>query len=54
MGNDQAWRSSENLRGLAAEFGLPLFLSMRGAASAIRRLIEFNRAYPDRLAEVRD
>ena len=54
MGNDQAWRSSESLRGLAAEFGLPLFLSMRGAANAIRKLIEFNRAYPDRLANVRE
>jgi acyl-CoA synthetase (NDP forming) len=54
MGNDQAWRSSENLRGLAAEFGLPLFLSMRGAANAIRKLIEFNRAFPDRLIGVRD
>jgi hypothetical protein len=54
MGNDQAWRSSENLRGLAAEFGLPLFLSMRGAANAIRKLIEYNRAYPDRLAGLRD
>jgi acyl-CoA synthetase (NDP forming) len=54
MGNDQAWRSSESLRGLAAEFGLPLFLSMRGAANAIRKLIEYNRAYPDRLAGLRD
>jgi len=54
MGNDQAWRASEGLRGLCAEFGLPLFLSMRGAANAIRKLIEFNRAYPERLAGVRD
>ena len=54
MGNDQAWRSSEGMRGLCAEFGLPLFLSMRGAANAIRRLIEFNRAYPERLVGVRD
>jgi acyl-CoA synthetase (NDP forming) len=54
MGNDQAWKSSEAIRGLCAEFGLPLFLSMRGAANAIRQLIEFNRAYPGRLAGVRD
>ena len=54
MGNDQAWRSSESMRGLCAEFGLPLFLSMRGAANAIRKLIEFNRAYPDRLVGLRD
>jgi acyl-CoA synthetase (NDP forming) len=54
MGNDQAWRSSESLRGLAAEFSLPVFLSMRGAANAIRKLIDYSRAYPDRLAGVRD
>jgi acyl-CoA synthetase (NDP forming) len=54
MGNDQAWRASESLRALAAEFGLPLFLSMRAAASAVRKLIDFNRAYPERLAGVRD
>ena len=54
MGNDQAWKSSEAMRGLCAEFGLPLFLSMRGAANAIRKLIEFNRAYPDRLVGIRD
>jgi len=54
LGNDQAWEASKGMRGLCAEFGLPLFLSMRGAANAIRSLIEFNRAYPDRLASVRD
>jgi hypothetical protein len=54
MGNDQAWKSSEAMRGLCAELGLPLFLSMRGAANAIRKLIEFNRAYPDRLVGIRD
>jgi acyl-CoA synthetase (NDP forming) len=52
LGNDQAWEASKGMRGLCAEFGLPLFLSMRGAANAIRSLIEFNRAYPDRLAGV--
>jgi hypothetical protein len=26
--------------------GLPLFLSMRGAATAIRRLIDYHRAHP--------
>jgi hypothetical protein len=54
LGNDQAWEASKGMRELCAEFGLPLFLSMRGAANAIRSLIEFNRAYPDRLAGVRD
>jgi hypothetical protein len=42
------------MRGLCAELGLPLFLSMRGAANAIRKLIEFNRAYPDRLVGIRE
>jgi hypothetical protein len=54
MGNDQAWKASEAMRGLCAELALPLFLSMRGAANAIRKLIEYNRAYPERLAGVRD
>ncbi len=54
MGNDQAWKASEAVRGLCAELGLPLFLSMRGAANAIRRLIDFNRDYPERLAGVRE
>ena len=50
MGNDDTWRASAELRGICAEFGLPLFLSMRGAAGALRKLIDFNQAYPDRLA----
>ena len=54
MGNDQAWQSSADLRKLCAEFGLPLFLSMRGAAAAIRKLVDFNSAYPDRLVGIRD
>ena len=54
FGNDQAWKASGAIRGLCAEFGLPLFLSMRGAANAIRRLIEFNRAFPERLAGIRE
>ncbi len=53
MGNDQAWKASEAVRGLCAEMGLPLFLSMRGAARAIRRLIDFNAAGPERLAGLR-
>ena len=52
MGNDNTWQSSAELRGLCVEFGLPLFLSMRGAARAIRGLVDYNRAYPDRLARL--
>ncbi len=54
MGNDQAWKASEAMRGLCAELGMPLFLSMRGAARSIRRLIDFARDYPERLTGVRD
>jgi hypothetical protein len=48
--NDNSWEASIDLRKLAAELGLPLFLSMRGAATALRKLVDYNRAYPERLA----
>jgi acyl-CoA synthetase (NDP forming) len=50
MENDNSWEASIDLRKLAAELGLPLFLSMRGAATALRKLVDYNRAYPERLA----
>jgi hypothetical protein len=50
MGNDHTWQSSAELRGLCVEFGLPLFLSMRGAATAMRALIDYNLAHPGKLA----
>ncbi|RLC93008.1 MAG: hypothetical protein DRI39_07030 [Chloroflexi bacterium] len=53
MGNDESWRASADVRALCAEFGLPLFLSMRGAAQAIRKLYDYSQAYPDRLAALR-
>jgi len=52
MGNDDTWRASAELRALCAEFGLPLFLSMRGAAVAVRKLIDYYQAYPDRFASI--
>ncbi len=52
MANDNTWQSSAELRGLCVEFGLPLFLSMRGTAAAIRKLIDYNQAYPDSLASL--
>lgn len=48
--NDNSWEASIDLRGLAANLGLPLFLSMRAAATALRKLVDYNRAYPERLA----
>jgi succinyl-CoA synthetase alpha subunit len=52
MGNDDTWQASAELRALCVEFGLPLFLSVRGAGLALRKLIDYNRAYPDRLASL--
>ena len=37
---------------MCLESGLPLFLSMKGAARAIRRLIDFNKAHPGMLDKV--
>ena len=50
MENDNSWEASIDLRKVASDLGLPLFLSMRAAATALRRLVEYNRAYPERLA----
>ena len=46
MANDTTWQMTAQLRALCADMGLPLFLSMRGAATAIRRLIDYHRAHP--------
>ncbi|MCX6000906.1 MAG: hypothetical protein NTU41_15355, partial [Chloroflexi bacterium] len=50
MGHDLSWQASSELRQLCAEWGLPIFLSMRGAAAALRRLFDYSQAYPDRLS----
>ncbi|MFC2000495.1 acetate--CoA ligase family protein [Chloroflexota bacterium] len=50
MANDNSWRASLELQQICVELGLPMFLSMRGAARAIRRLIDFSEAYPEKLA----
>jgi hypothetical protein len=47
MANDSSWRVTAELRALCADLGLPLFLSMRGAATATKRLMDFHRAHPD-------
>ena len=49
MGNDDSFAASIDVRGLAADLGLPLFLSMRGAAVALRKLVDYSMAYPERL-----
>jgi len=54
MGNDGTWQASAELRAICVEFGLPLFLSVRGAALALSKLIDYNRAYPDRMATLHE
>lgn len=50
MGNDASCEASIDVRGVAAEMGLPLFLSMRGAAVALRKLADYGAACPETLA----
>jgi succinyl-CoA synthetase alpha subunit len=47
VANDSSWQATVELRALCVDLGLPLFLSMRGAATAIRRLMDFHRTHPD-------
>jgi acyl-CoA synthetase (NDP forming) len=53
MGNDASCEASIDVRGLAAELGVPLFLSMRGAAVALRKLADYSAAHPERLIGLR-
>ncbi len=45
--NEDAWIPSRKLQQLYSDCGFPLFLSIRGAAKAIRRLREFYQKRPD-------
>jgi len=49
-GDNRSFEASIDVRQLAADMGLPLFLSMRGAAVALRKLAGYSMAYPERLA----
>ena len=49
LANESSRQASLRAQQMCLEAGLPLFLSMRGAAGAIRRLIEFGRAHPGML-----
>jgi len=49
MGDNRSFEASIDVRQLAADMGLPLFLSMRGAAVALRKLAGYSMAYPERL-----
>jgi len=46
IANEDSWRASLKLQGICIEDGFPLFLSVRGAARAINRLMEFDRLHP--------
>jgi acyl-CoA synthetase (NDP forming) len=46
IANEDSWVPSLKTQGLCIEAGFPLFLSMRGAAKAICRLVEFDRSHP--------
>jgi hypothetical protein len=50
IGDNRSFEASIDVRQFAADLGLPLFLSMRGAAVALRKLADYSMAYPERLA----
>ncbi len=50
MGDNNSFEASIDVRQVAVDLGLPLFLSMRGAATALRRLVAYGLAYPERLS----
>ena len=52
IANEDAWVASLKTQRLCIEAGFPLVLSMRGAARAIRRLMDFERAHPGMLAQL--
>ena len=54
IANEDSWLPSLKTQKLCIEAGFPLFLSMRGAARAIRRLMEFNKAHPDLVRALRE
>jgi hypothetical protein len=46
IANETSWKKSLKLQKLCVDSGFPLFLSVKGAARAIRRLMEFDRNHP--------
>ena len=53
IADEHSWLPSLRTQRLVIDAGLPLFLSMRGAAWAIRRLMQFSQAHPEPLAGLR-
>jgi len=54
LANEHTWVCTQSARELTVEAGFPLFLSVRGAARAIRRLVDFNTAHPEVLRALRE
>jgi len=52
--NEDAWVPSLKLQKLCIDCGFPLFLSIRGAAKAIHRLMEFNQRRPELVAALHE
>lgn len=52
IANEESWLPSLKLQKLCVDAGLPLFFSVRGAARAIQRLMEFDRRHPGMIDQV--
>ena len=54
IANEDSWKASLQLQALCIEDGFPLFLSVRGAARAINRLMDFNQRHPGMVADLQE
>ena len=54
MATNASWQVSWKIQELCLKERIPFFLTLRGAAQAIRKLIEFNKAYPEKLARLQE
>jgi len=50
IANEDSWLQSLKVQKLCLDSGFPLFLSVKGAAKAIRRLMDFDREHPGMIA----
>jgi hypothetical protein len=52
IANETSWKKSLKLQKLCIDCGFPLFLSMKGAARAIRRLMQFDDDHPGMVQKI--
>ena len=52
IANEDSWLKSLKIQKLCTDCGFPLFLSMKGAARGILRLMEFDKNHPGMIAKV--